>query len=157
MCSSDLGPRPPTIVNLENVEAREVTRPRISRVRRNLGLAAGSVTIGLQHVLVTPGKESAPPHCHSLEEEIFVMLGGDGTLVLGDQEISVRPGHVVSRPAATRVAHVFTAGDRGLEFLAFGTREPADVCYYPRSNKINFGGVGVIARLERLDYWDGED
>lgn len=155
--SPEPGPRPQTIVNLERVQPQEVTRPRVSRVRRNLGLAAGSVTIGLQHVEVNPGKESAPPHCHSLEEEIFVMLGGDGTLVLGEEEFPVRPGHVVSRPPATRVAHVFRAGQGGLQFLAFGTREPADVCYYPRSNKINFGGVGVIARLERLDYWDGED
>jgi uncharacterized cupin superfamily protein len=155
--SAEPGPRPQTIVNLEQVEPSEVTRPRVSRVRRNLGLAAGSVTIGLQHVEVRPGKESAPPHCHSLEEEIFVMLGGDGTLVLGEEEVPVRAGHVISRPPATKVAHVFRAGQGGLEFLAFGTREPADVCYYPRSNKINFGGVGVIARLERLDYWDGED
>jgi uncharacterized cupin superfamily protein len=151
------GPRPSTIVNLERVEPREVSRPRVSRTRRNLGLAAGSVTIGLQHVEVRPGKESAPPHCHSLEEEIFVMLAGDGTLVLGEEEIPMRSGHVISRPPATRVPHLFTAGQDGLTYLAFGTREPADLCYYPRSNKINFGGVGVIARLERLDYWDGED
>jgi uncharacterized cupin superfamily protein len=151
------GPRPPTIVNLERVDPREVSRPRISRTRRNLGLAAGSARIGLQHVEVTPGKESAPPHCHSLEEEIFVMLTGDGTLVLGEEEVPMRPGHVVSRPPATRVPHVFRGGQGGLTYLAFGTREPADVCYYPRSNKISFRGVGVIARLERLDYWDGED
>jgi uncharacterized cupin superfamily protein len=151
------GPRPPTIVNLEVVESREVSRPHVSRTRRNLGLAAGSVTVGLQHVEVAPGKASAPPHCHSLEEEIFVVLGGDGTLTLGQEELSVRPGHVISRPPATRVPHMFTAGERGLTLLAFGTREAADVCYYPRSNKIAFRGVGVIARLERLDYWDGED
>jgi hypothetical protein len=36
-------------------------------------------------------------------------------------------------------------------------RDPGDVCYYPRSGKIAFRGVGVIARLESLDYWDGED
>jgi uncharacterized cupin superfamily protein len=151
------GPRPPTIVNVERVEAREVTRPRISRTRRNLGLAVGSVRIGLQHVEVAPGRESAPPHCHSLEEEIFVVLAGDGTLTLGEEEVSVGPGHVISRPPGTRVAHVFTAGQGALTYLAFGTREPGDVCYYPRSNKISFRGVGVIARLERLDYWDGED
>ena len=29
------------------------------------------------------------------------MLAGDGTLVLGDEEIARRPGHVVSRPPAT--------------------------------------------------------
>lgn len=151
------GPRPSTIINVDQVEHREVSRPRISRTRRNLGVAVGSVTTGLQHVEVTPGMESVPLHCHSLEEEIFVVLGGGGTLVLGEEEIPVAPGHVVSRLPATRVPHMFRAGGGGLTYLAYGTREPADICYYPRSDKINFGGVGVIARLERLDYWDGED
>ena len=45
---------------------------------------------------------------------------------------------------------MFRAGDRGLTYLAYGTRDPGDVCYYPRSNKIAFRGVGVIARLEQL-------
>jgi hypothetical protein len=31
------------------------------------------------------------------------------------------------------------------------------MCFYPRSNKISFRGLGVIARVERLEYWDGED
>ena len=39
----------------------------------------------------------------------------------------------------------------GMTFLAYGTRNPNDVCYYPRSNKINFRGLGLIARLEDLD------
>ena len=96
-------------------------------------------------------------HCHSVEEEIFVILDGDGVLVLGDEETPVRTGSVVSRPPATGIAHSFRAGEGGLTLLAYGTREPADVCYYPRSNKILFRGVDLIARLERLDYWDGED
>jgi uncharacterized cupin superfamily protein len=152
------GPRPTTIVNLADVEPRPVERSRVARTRRDLGTAAGSITTGLQHVEVAPGKESAPLHCHSLEEEIFVMLDGDGILVLDDrEETPVRPGHVVARPAGTGVAHGFRAGDAGLTYLAYGTREPADICYYPRSNKISFRGVRLIARLERLDYWDGED
>ena len=40
--------------------------------------------------------------------------------------------------------------------LVYGTREPNDICYYPRSNKIGFRGVGVLGRIESLDYWDGE-
>jgi uncharacterized cupin superfamily protein len=152
------GPRPTTIVNVAEVEAKIVDRKHISRTRRNLGIACGSLSTGLQHVVVAPGKESAPLHCHSLEEEIFVMLDGHGVLVLDDEEETpVRPGSVVSRPAGTGVAHLFRAGDGGLTYLAYGTREPGDICYYPRSNKINFGGVRVIARLEKLDYWDGED
>jgi uncharacterized cupin superfamily protein len=151
------GPRPSTIVNVADVEPRTIEREWVGRTRRNLGVAAGSITTGLQHVEVAPGKESAPLHCHSLEEEIFVVLDGDGVLVLDDRdETQVKPGHVVSRPPGTGVAHLFRAGDRGLTYLAYGTRDPGDICYYPRSNKINFGGVHLIARIERLDYWDGE-
>ena len=86
-----------------------------------------------------------------------MILDGDGTLVLGEEETPVAAGHVIARPAATGVAHMFRAGDGGLTYIAYGMRRAADVCYYPRSGKIAFRGVGVIARLERLDYWDGED
>ena len=151
------GPRPPTMVNVEDVEAVTVQRPRVARTRRNLGRAAGSVTTGIQHVQVEPGMESAPAHCHSIEEEIFVVLDGDGVVVLGDQDTPVGPGHVIARPAGTGVAHMFRAGAGGLTYLAYGMRDPGDICYYPRSGKIAFRGVGVIARVERLDYWDGED
>jgi len=43
-----------------------------------------------------------------------------------------------------------------MTFLAYGTRRPDDVCYYPRPNKIYWRGLGLIARLEPLDYDDGE-
>jgi uncharacterized cupin superfamily protein len=69
----------------------------------------------------------------------------------------VRAGHVVARPAGTGVAHAFRAGPRGLTHLAYGQRASGDVCYYPRSNKVFFRGLGVIGRLDALDYWDGED
>jgi len=151
------GPRPRTVVNVEDVEAVTVERPRVARTRRNLGRAAGSVTTGIQHVQVFPAKESAPPHCHSLEEEIFVILDGDGVVMLGQEETPVVAGHVIARPAGTGVAHSFRAGEAGLTYLAYGMRDPADVCFYPRSNKVAFRGIGLIARFERLDYWDGED
>jgi uncharacterized cupin superfamily protein len=150
------GPRE-QIVNVADVEPLTIERPRIARTRRNLGRAAGSIATGLQHVEVMPGRASAPAHCHSLEEEIFVILDGDGALLLDGAPTPVRAGHVVSRPPATGIAHSFTAGPGGLRYLAYGTREPGDVCFYPDSQKIAFGGVGVIARIERLDYWDGED
>jgi uncharacterized cupin superfamily protein len=162
----ETAPRPPTIVNVEDVEAVTVERPRVARTRRDLGRAAGSVTTGIQHVEVAPGKQSAPAHCHSLEEEIFVVLGGEGVLVLTDtrtpggdaaEETPVRAGHVISRSAGTGVAHSFRAGDPGLTYLAYGMRHSGDVCYYPRSNKIAFRGLGLVGRLDRLDYWDGED
>jgi uncharacterized cupin superfamily protein len=152
--------RPATVVATDDVEADV----RGGRRRRDLGRAAGSRWTGLKHIELEPGTLSAPPHCHSAEEEIFVVLDGDGALELaphaddGDAEqIAVRRGSVVARPPGTAVAHAFRAGPPGLTLLAWGTREPNDICYYPRSNKIYWAGVGVIGRIEQLDYWDGEE
>ena len=145
-------PRPDTIVTLGNLES-----------------AQGSVRSGLNRIRLDPGRRGPPPHCHSAEEEIFVVLEGAGTLELWPtpgtqrlhpgfeyQEHAIRAGHVVSRPPGTRIAHSLKAGDSGLTYLAYGTRDTNDVCYYPRSNKIFWRGVGLIARVEPLDYEDGE-
>jgi hypothetical protein len=40
--------------------------------------------------------------------------------------------------------------------LVYGTRRPGDIAWYPRSQKLNFRGLGVIARIETVDYRDGE-
>ncbi|CAN5127481.1 hypothetical protein BH18ACT12_BH18ACT12_14170 [soil metagenome] len=111
------------------------------------------------------GVLSGPPHCHSAEEEIFVVLDGDGMLELTPpgkfpdepETHRVRVGSVVARPPGTGVAHAFCAGDSGLTLLAWGTREPNDICWYPRSQKIFWRGVGVVGRIDALDYWDGEE
>jgi uncharacterized cupin superfamily protein len=151
------GERPASIVNVRDVEPRPWGHGRVAAQRRNLGRAVGSVSTGLGYAEVEPGKWGTPLHCHSVEEELFVILDGDGVLVLDEEEVAVRKGSVVSRPPGTGVAHAFRSGSRGLTFLAYGTREPGDACFYPRSNKISFRGLGVIGRVERLDYWEGED
>ncbi len=151
------GARPANVVHVNDVELQPWDRPRVKRTKRDLGRAAGTLTTGLQYVEVAPGMLSAPQHCHTLEEELFVILDGDGLLLLGDAEIDVRPGHVISRPAGTGVAHAFRGGQAGLTYLAYGTREPGDICYYPRSSKLWFKGLGVVVRVQPLDYWDGED
>jgi len=149
--------RPATIVNAADVAPKTRDGATVARDRRDLGLAAGSVRTGLKHLTLPPGKLGVAPHCHSAEEEIFVVLEGSGELLLGDDEIPVRAGHVVARPPGTGVAHTFRAGLDGLIYLAYGTRVPNDICFYPRSGKVSFQGVGLIGRIEPLDYWDGED
>jgi uncharacterized cupin superfamily protein len=102
---------------------------------------------------------------HSAEEEILVVLDGDGTLELTPsmpqwaepEQHPVRKGSVVARPPGTGVAHTFRAGEAGLTLIAWGTRDPNDICWYPRSKKISWRGVGVIGRIEQLDYWEGEE
>jgi uncharacterized cupin superfamily protein len=153
-------PRPPNIVNLDEVATDDFGATR-------LAAAGGAEQSGLNHVVLPPGGTGPPPHCHSAEEEVFVVLSGDGVLELTPAPVAeargaaaerheVRAGSIVARPAATRVAHAFRAGDSGLTYLAYGTREPNDLAYYPRSRKVYFRGLGVIARVEPVDYMDGE-
>jgi uncharacterized cupin superfamily protein len=152
----ELMERPPTIVNVAAV--REVEREHGSShfLERDFGRTAGSASTGMSWVRLPPGKLGWPPHCHSAEEELFVVLEGGGTVLLGEEEQPVNRGHVVGRPPGTRVPHSFRAGDEGLTYLAYGTRESNDIAYYPRSNKVYLRGVGIMARLDDLGYWDGE-
>jgi uncharacterized cupin superfamily protein len=155
--------RPASIVNLDDVEGE------YGGSSKRLGAAAGAKLTGLNWGALPPNEEGAPPHCHSAEEELFVVLDGEGTLELwpgpkpGEplpteptETHAVSRGHIVSRPAGTRISHCFRSGEQGLTYLAYGTKEPNDICYYPRSNKVFFRGLGLIARVEPLDYFDGE-
>jgi len=136
----EVSPRPGRIANIEEGIRWELDT---GAVDLNLGDVVGSVDTGLSHMTIPPGGEGYPPHCHAAEEELFVVLEGSGTVTLGDENAEIRRGSVVSRPPGTRVAHSFLAGDDGLVYLAYGTREPNDVVYYPRTDEIRFRGVGV--------------
>jgi uncharacterized cupin superfamily protein len=149
------GERHPNVTALDEVEPMPAG-PEM-RVRRDLGAATGTVRTGLKHITSEPGRLVCAPHCHSAEEEIFVVLEGGGTCELGDESFPVRRGSVITRPAGTGIAHAIRAGDAGIALLAYGTREPNDICYYPRSGKVYLCGVGVIGRIEPVDYWEGEE
>jgi uncharacterized cupin superfamily protein len=153
----------PNIVNLEAIEPDyDGEAGKWVVVARK----AGAVRGGLNWGHLEPRQWGAPPHLHSADEEVFVILEGGGTLELWPspvraedterEEHEIRAGDVVWRPPSTGIAHFFRGGDEGMTFLAYGTREPNDVCYYPRSNKIYWRGVGLITRLESLGYDDGE-
>jgi uncharacterized cupin superfamily protein len=151
------GPRPRTVVNLDDVEPDVVDRSRVGRMRRNLARAAGAQHSSLRWVRVAPEKLAHPEQCHTLEEKIFVVLSGSGVMMIGDEELALRPGHVIGRPPGTGVAHTFRAGDEELTFLAYGSGDRGDIVYFPRSGKIAVPGLGIIARLAPADYWEGED
>jgi uncharacterized cupin superfamily protein len=157
----DPSPRPANIVQLDELEGED------GGAYKELAAAAGSICTGLNWERLAPGADLGPPHCHSAEEEVFVVLDGEGTLELWPspvaeqrgstrEELPVRAGHVIAQPPGRRVAHTLHAGESGLTVLLYGTREPDDVIYYPRSQKLFWRGLGVIGRVEHLDYYDGE-
>lgn len=82
---------------------------------RNLGKAAGSVTVGLWHERIPPGHRTSFTHAHSHEEELAYVLSGVCVLRVVEpgrepREIPLRAGHVASFPAGTGIAHTFEIG-----------------------------------------------
>ena len=163
LAHSEPAPRPPNILNVDEVEPERwqdklVTAPLATTERSELA--------GLHWEQIAAGKRGSNPHCHSEEEEVFVILEGSATLELWPpptreateerQELPLRPGHVVARPPGSRVAHAFRAGPDGVTMLIYGTRKPNDMAWFPRSRKVFLRGLGVIGRIETLAYDDGE-
>jgi uncharacterized cupin superfamily protein len=154
-CPAPKAERPRNVVALDDVPAVFDGRAR------RAGKAAGAVATGLNHVVLSAEQQGAPAHCHSQEEELFVVLDGHGVLELwgrggqSPEEHALRSGDVVSRPAGTGVAHALRPGAEGLTYLAYGTREPNDMCFYPQSGRVSLRGLGIALRSPEIDYLPG--
>ncbi|MEA2246536.1 MAG: hypothetical protein QOH46_1065 [Solirubrobacteraceae bacterium] len=159
--------RPRSIAAVDAAEPESISRGETAMAVRRIGPRIGCRQTGVRTVAIEPGALGCPPHCHSAEEELFVVLEGEGTLLLGDArredwtapapgDHAVYAGHVISRPAGTGVAHAFRAGPDGLVLLGFGRRDSNDMAWYPRSSKVTMRGLGVTFRVTEVAYWDGE-
>ena len=154
-------PRPANIVNVADLEPVDRDAATIGRRVRYPGREAGSVRTGLRHA-GGPSREaertSALPRSRggdlrrARRRRRAAPLGGgrcrraSGTRRLGS-----------SRPPSTGVAHAFRGGEASRP-PHVRPREPGEVCYYPRSNKVYFIGLDLVTRVgEQLDYWEGED
>jgi uncharacterized cupin superfamily protein len=133
------GPRPANVVGLNEVGTGRFPEVEV----RAVGEAAGAVKAGLNHATLPAGTTGAPPHVHSLEEELFYVLAGSGTLTLGADEHRLTTGDIVARPPASGVTHAITPGEDGITYLVYGTREPGDTISYPTLGKVLLRGLGV--------------
>jgi uncharacterized cupin superfamily protein len=154
-------PRPSCIVALEDAPVDVDEKGEYAWSEHYLSHEAGGVRTGLRHAVIPAGRYTAPPHWHSGEHELFVILEGGGTLMLYDragalnEEHPLRAGHTVARPAGSGMAHMFRAGDEDMTLLLYGQRVQNEIVFYPRSKKAWVGQVMV--RFDTVDdYWEGE-
>ena len=158
----ELSPRPASIVNVADLEPAERDGATVGRRVRYLGREAGSSRTGIRHAEVFPGSSNAPPHCHSAEEEIFVVLEGDGDLLLWEEdgvaEHPVRAGSVVCASAGHRRRARLPRRRRGDVAPDVRHPRPERHVLLPAVGQGVFTGLGLITRVgEQLDYWEGED
>lgn len=73
---------------------------------------------GVSYQRLAPGFRVPFGHKHAEQEELYVILSGNGRLKLDDEIVDVRQWDVVRVPKET--TRNFEAGPDGLELLAFG-------------------------------------
>ena len=137
-----------------------------------LGAVLGMQQLGAQYIVLPAGKTGYPFHSHRNNEEMFIILAGEGTYRRGAENWPVSAGDVISAVAGdASTAHQLTnSGPVELRYYAISTRNDPDICEYPDSGKfmvasgITAGGgmLGAEFVLQGrdkplLDYWDGEN
>ena len=122
------------------------------------GMAATKLGAGFD--ILAAGMRSCPYHYHLAQEEMFVILEGQGTLRVAGELLPVRAGDVVVIPPGPAYPHQFiNTSAAPMKYLSISTQERPEICVYPDSGKVGASAPGhkLMQRpATNLDYWDGE-
>lgn len=158
---------PKPLVNLADVEFDDVEENGYYTSRRACFSASiGARRLGYNLTELPPGKAQCPFHAHRAEEEMFLILEGEGELRFGDQRYPIRRHDVIACPTGgAEVAHqIINTGTATLRYLSLSNSADLEVCEYPDSGKIGVSartpGEPRLRALHRsaaaVDYYDGE-
>jgi len=154
-------------VNLSEVEFSDVEENGFYTSRRaQFSASIGAQQLGYNLTELPPGSAQCPFHSHRAEEEMFLILEGEGELRYGEQTFRIRPHDVIACPTGgPESAHqIINTGAVPMRYLSLSVRADVEVCEYPDSNKIGvFAGGANAPRLRKLirsesdvDYYDRE-
>ena len=133
-----------------------------------LSSAIGLTDIGAIYMEVQPGKRAFPYHLHHGNEELFVILEGEGTYRFEGRDHPVSAGSVCAAPKGPGTAHqLINTGAGPLRYLSISTRNDPDIVEYPDSNKfmaVALGGKSfpntdlreIHPLGQSLSYFEGE-
>jgi uncharacterized cupin superfamily protein len=155
------------LMNLDEVEFDDIEENgKYTSSRGQISDHIGAKKLGYNLTVLPPGKTQCPFHSHHGDEEMFLILEGEGELRFGSERYPLRAHDVIAcPPGGAEVAHqIINTGATTMRYLSLSTRSELDVCEYPDSHKI---GVYVGRRGERrlrklfreasdVDYYDGE-
>jgi uncharacterized cupin superfamily protein len=132
----------------------------------NASRAIGARLLGCSYTEVPPGKRAWPFHNHHVNEEMFVILEGHGSVRIGPDTFPVRKGDIIaSPPGGPDEAHqIINTGDEPLRYLSVSTKLPGELVEYPDSGKVMVyaGNREAPTYYHRgrpgpmIEYWDGE-
>ena len=158
-------PRP--FVNLDDVEFNDIEDNGYYTSKRALfSKSIGARKLGYNLTELPPGKAQCPFHSHREEEEMFLVLDGEGELRFGGQRFKIRKHDVIACPTGdATVAHqIINTGTVPLRYLALSNLSDTEICEYPDSNKVGvFVAASETPGLRKMfhgeasvDYYDRE-
>jgi len=119
----------------------------------DVGRTLGSQSIGLTIQTVAPGCFSSRRHKHVFQEEILIVMEGDGVLHHGDERVPVSPGDCICYLPEDPEAHTFeNTGSSDLVIWAFGNRFPHEVALYPDQGVAFVEGLGAEVPLDNVTW-----
>ena len=156
------------IANLEEVEFTDIEENGYYTSRRaQFSDSIGAKKLGYNLTELPPGKAQCPFHNHHGEEEMFLVLEGEGELRFGKERYKIRKHDVIACPAGgPEVAHqIINTGAVTMRYLAVSSVVDIEICEYPDSNKIMIGagrrgepGLHKMFRSETtVQYYDREN
>ncbi len=102
------------------------------RLKRKLGDFFGLTNFGVNLTHLLPGAISSLAHHHSKQDEFIFVLEGTPTLMLGDEEFTLKPGDCYGLKAGTGIAHqLINRSEETVTYLEMGDRTPGDEVTYP--------------------------
>ncbi|BAE85500.1 putative cupin superfamily protein [Desulfitobacterium sp. LBE] len=135
------------ILNIDNMPREHIDDPDFQSKMQTLliGNALGCEKIYVNIDYVKPGGKSVKYHSHSKQEEFFLIMQGSGLLRMNGEEVSIKTGDVISKPAGQEIAHQFiNNGSEILQILDAGTREKDDIATYPDENVVFIRNKGLV-------------
>lgn len=153
---------PKPLVNLEDVVFTDVEENGFYTSRRaQFSQAIGARQLGYNLTELPPGKAQCPFHSHRVEEEMFLILEGQGELRFGDRRYPIRRHDVIACPTGgAEVAHqIINTGDTPLRYLSLSRLADAEICDYPDSGKVGVFAEGLRKMFHveaAVDYYDRE-
>ncbi len=127
------------VINLDEVAFDDLEdNGRYTSRRALFSERIGARKLGYNLTELPPGKVQCPFQSHHGEEEMFLILEGEGELRFGDWRFPLRPHDVIAcPPGGPEVAHqIVNTGTATMRYLALSTLSEVDACEYPDSQKV---------------------
>jgi uncharacterized cupin superfamily protein len=157
------------IRNFESAPLESFTRePLYQGQGARLATGTAARKLGASIDILAPGMRGCPYHSHHAQEEMFVVIKGQGTLRVAGEMLPIKTGDVIFVPPGPEYPHqIINTSSEPLQYLSVSTRETPEICEYPDSGKHMAWVVGaaqgqddlfntVQRSRSNLDYWDGE-